>query len=65
MPKMKTNKTIAKRFKITSGGKLLRRHQLGSGHLRSNKSKTALERHARISEVSKGDSARYKKLMGE
>ncbi len=62
---MKTNKTIAKRFKLTSKDKLLRRHQLGAGHLRSNKSKTALERHARMFEVSKGDAKKYRKLMGE
>ncbi len=38
MPKMKTHKATAKRFKITGTGKLLRRKQR-STHLRRNKSK--------------------------
>ena len=36
MPKMKTNKTAAKRFKITATGKLMRRHTR-RGHLMINK----------------------------
>lgn len=38
MPKQKTHKMVAKRFKVTSSGKLLRKTQ-GSRHLRATKSK--------------------------
>ncbi len=36
MPKMKTHKVTAKRFKITGSGKLMRTH-IGKSHLRRNK----------------------------
>ncbi len=38
MPKIKTHKATAKRFKVTAGGKLLR-HKIGRSHLRRRKSK--------------------------
>jgi large subunit ribosomal protein L35 len=38
MPKIKTHKATAKRFKITGSGRLKRRKQ-GSSHLRRKKSK--------------------------
>ncbi len=37
MPKMKTHKSGAKRYKVTGTGKIMRRHA-GIGHLLSNKS---------------------------
>ena len=37
MPKMKTHKAGAKRYKVTANGKVLRRHA-GIGHLLANKS---------------------------
>lgn len=37
MPKMKTHKAGAKRYKVTANGKILRRHA-GIGHLLANKS---------------------------
>lgn len=36
MPKMKTHKVTAKRFKITGSGKLMRTH-IGKSHLRRRK----------------------------
>jgi len=39
MPKMKTHKGTAKRIKITSTGKLIRRRAFG-GHMLSKKSKS-------------------------
>lgn len=45
MPKVRTKKTLAKKIKITGTGKIMRSHQLRSGHLRQNKSKRALRRH--------------------
>ncbi len=44
--KLKTHKTLMKKIKITGTGKIMRSHQLRSGHLRSNKSKQTLRRHA-------------------
>ncbi len=41
MPKIKTHKATAKRFRYTGTGKLVRMHQ-GRGHLRRNKSPRSL-----------------------
>jgi large subunit ribosomal protein L35 len=38
MPKIKTHKATAKRFKVTGKGKLVRAH-IGRSHLRRNKAK--------------------------
>jgi large subunit ribosomal protein L35 len=43
MPKMKTKKIVAKRFKITKGGKVMHRAQ-GARHLRSVKNKARQRR---------------------
>lgn len=64
MPKQKTRKSILKRIKITSKGKILRRHQLGAGHLKRHKSKGALERHKKTTEFFKGETRRLRKLIG-
>ena len=64
MGKMKTRKSILKRIKITSKGKLLRRHQLGVGHLKRNKSKGALKRHKKTYEFFKGQSKKLRRLIG-
>lgn len=64
MYKQKTNKSILKRLKITSGGKILRRHQLGAGHLKRKKSKGALDRHTKTYEFFKADSRRFRKIIG-
>ncbi|MBQ9688148.1 50S ribosomal protein L35 [bacterium] len=39
MPKMKTHKSGAKRYKVTGTGKIMRRHA-GIGHLLANKSES-------------------------
>ncbi|OGG26910.1 hypothetical protein A2960_02065 [Candidatus Gottesmanbacteria bacterium RIFCSPLOWO2_01_FULL_39_12b] len=41
MNKLKTSKTLKKRFKISSGGKIQRKHQ-NSGHRKSHKSKARI-----------------------
>lgn len=64
MPKQKTNKSILKRVKITSKGKILRKHQFGSGHLKRNKSKGALERQKKTSEYFQGESRKLRKVIG-
>ena len=64
MPKQKTNKSIFKRVKITSTGKILRRHQLGAGHLKRNKSKGALERQKKTAVFFRGETRRLRKVIG-
>jgi len=64
MPKQKTKKSILKRVKITSTGKILRRHQLGAGHLKRKKTKGALERHRKTSIFFKGEAKRLRKVIG-
>jgi len=63
MPKMKTHKATAKRFKITGRGKVRRRKQ-GSSHLRRKKSKRA-KREMRLGlEVNPVDVKRIERLLG-
>lgn len=64
MPKQKTNKSLLKRIKITSKGKVLRKHQLGSGHLKRHKSKGALNRQKKTSEFFEGELKRLRKVIG-
>jgi len=64
MPKLKTKKSLAKKIKITATGKIMRSHQLRSGHLRSNKSKRALRKHARPMEVPKNIAKTMRKMLG-
>jgi large subunit ribosomal protein L35 len=62
--KQKTKKALMKRVKITGTGKIMRSHQLRSGHLRRNKSKKALRRHAVPIELSKGEIRAAKRMLG-
>lgn len=62
--KHKTKKALMKRVKITGTGKIMRSHQLRSGHLRRNKSKRALRRHAVPVEFSKTSLKALKKMLG-
>jgi large subunit ribosomal protein L35 len=64
MPKMKTNKTAAKRFKKTGSGKL-RREQAMRQHLFEKKPSTRTRRLAGDVDVAPGDAARVKRLLGE
>jgi len=64
MPKQKTKKSVLKRIKITSTGKMLRKHQFGSGHLKRKKSKSALERQKKTSEFFKGEGRKLKRIIG-
>ena len=64
MPKPKTKKSLAKRVKITGTGKIMRSHQLRSGHLRRNKSKSALRRHAVPMEVNKTALKAIRRMLG-
>ncbi len=64
MPKQKTNKSVLKRIKITSTGKLLRKHQFGSGHLKRHKSKEALNKQKKTSIFFKGEAKHLRKIIG-
>jgi len=62
--KHKTKKSLMKRIKITGTGKIMRSHQLRSGHLRRHKSKKALRRHAVPIQVSKTGLKAMKSMLG-
>ncbi|MBK5267298.1 MAG: 50S ribosomal protein L35 [Acidimicrobiia bacterium] len=64
MPKMKTHKGTAKRFKTTGTGKL-RRRQAGKQHLRLAKGKDRYRRLDGETGVASGDAKRMKKLLGQ
>lgn len=64
MPKLKTKKSLAKKIKITKTGKVMRSHQLRSGHLRRRKSKSALRRHHEPVQVSKALAKTFKRMLG-
>ena len=63
MPKMKTHKATAKRFKVTGSGKLMRRKQR-STHLRRKKSKRVRRAFDKDHPVSSSDAKRVRKLLG-
>lgn len=62
MPKIKTHKSTAKRFRRTGTGKLVAMHQ-GRGHLRRHKAPRTLRKY-RVTKVVEGGaiSARIEKL---
>jgi len=64
MPKLKTHKATAKRFKITGKGKLRRRKQRSS-HLRRKKSKRAKREMRKDVPVSRADVKRIERLLGK
>jgi large subunit ribosomal protein L35 len=63
MPKMKTHRGAAKRFKVTGTGKILRRKAFRS-HLLEKKPSARTRRLARRSELTGGDRAEAKQLLG-
>ena len=63
MPKMKTHKGAAKRFRITRTGKVLRMKS-SRGHNKQRKRKRTLREQQRMHEVArKGDQKRGRKLL--
>jgi large subunit ribosomal protein L35 len=63
MPKMKTDRGAAARFKVTGTGKIMRR-QANRGHLMEKKSSVRTRRLGRSVEVSSGDRRQVKRLLG-
>ena len=63
MPKLKTNRSVAKRFKLTANGKV-RRFHANSSHLLSGK-KVSRRRKLRKSGLVKGKQAiTYRRMLG-
>ncbi len=62
MPKMKTRKSVAKRFKKTAKGRF-KRKQAGNDHLRTKKRPDRRRRLRRGKLVSKTDEKRLRKLL--
>ena len=63
MPKMKTHRGAAKRFKVTGGGKIMRK-QAGVNHLLEHKPGQRRRRQQREAEVGKADMRRVRKMLG-
>jgi large subunit ribosomal protein L35 len=64
VPKLKTHKATAKRFKITGSGKLRRRKQMRS-HLRRSKSKRVKRQFRKDLKVDPSDVKRIERLLGK
>jgi len=64
MPKMKTSKTTAKRFKKTGAGKL-RHEQQNNQHKFESKGSSRKHRLDRDADVHPSDTKRIKRLLGE
>ena len=60
--KIKTRKSLTKRFKITKNGKIMRR-ATGQDHLRSKKSGDAIRKKRGWVELSRPETKKIKKLM--
>ena len=63
MPKMKTDRGAAKRFKVTGTGKI-RRRQAFRSHLLEKKASTRTRRLARERDVTGSDAKQVKRLLG-
>lgn len=63
MPKMKTHRGAAKRFKVTGTGRIRRRKAFRS-HLLENKSSRRKRRLGRGAEVTGGDRRHVERLLG-
>ena len=63
MPKIKTHKGAAKRFKVTGGGKIMREKAYKS-HLLTKKNAKRKRSLGSNTEVSSSDSKKVKRLLG-
>ena len=63
MPKMKTHRGAAKRFKVTGTGRVFRRKQYRS-HLLEKKSSRRTRRLGRPAEVTGAEKKKVQKLLG-
>ncbi len=63
MPKMKTHRGAAKRFKVTGTGKIMRRKAFRA-HMLEHKPTTRTRRLARQAEVVGGDREHVRRMLG-
>jgi len=63
MPKLKTRRSAAKRFKVTSKGKI-KRHHAFAGHIFTKKSAKRKRNLRQADTVDKVDKPRIKKMLG-
>ena len=63
MPKMKTDRGAAKRFKITGTGKIMRRKAFRS-HILEKKSSVRTRRLAKEAQVTGGDAKQVRRMLG-
>ena len=63
MPKMKTHRGAAKRFKVTGSGRILRRKAF-MNHMLEKKSSIRTRRLKREAELTGGDRTEVKRLLG-
>ncbi|HLI16085.1 MAG TPA: 50S ribosomal protein L35 [Acidimicrobiales bacterium] len=63
MPKMKTDRGAAARFKVTGSGKILRR-QANRSHLMEKKSSVRARRLGRSVELAAADRRQVRRLLG-
>jgi large subunit ribosomal protein L35 len=63
MPKQKSHRGAKKRFKVSGGGKLLRKHAMSS-HLFGKKSSKRKRRFARTEVVDSSDAKSVRRLVG-
>ncbi len=63
MPKVKTHRGAAKRFKVTGTGKLMRR-QVGMNHILEKKPTKRTRRLKQEREMTGGDERQAKRLLG-
>jgi len=63
MPKMKTHRGAAKRFKVTGSGRIMRRKAFRA-HILEKKPSKRTRRLAREAEVTGGDRAQVRRLIG-
>lgn len=64
MSKLKTRKTVSKRFKLTATGKVMRRCT-GLNHLMRRKTQEARRRLTKGTELFAGDEKRIRRMLGE
>ena len=63
MPKLKTNKSASKRFRVTKNGKI-KRNRAGMGHLLSSKSRKRKRQLGKAVVAKACDTKRLRRLLG-
>ena len=64
MPKLKTKRSAAKRFKLTANNKIKRSHA-NAGHLLTKKSPSKKRHLKKSTTVNSADAQRIKKMLGQ